>query len=119
MRRMWATSAAIVMCLALGGLPTLAQEASPVPAAVADEHVPQEYISFLIQWSPQDEAYVSGEEEGTFAYLLGLPEAEGWEFVTILAESWTETTIDEQPASDVFRWRAIYRHPFESGESAE
>ena len=119
MRRMWAAGAAMVMCLTLGGLPTLAQEASPAPAADADEHVPQEYISFLIQWSPQDQAYVSGEEEGTFAYLLSYPEAEGWEFVTILAESCTETTIDGQPASDVFRWRAIYRHPFESSESAE
>jgi hypothetical protein len=40
MRRLWAAGAAIVMCLALGGLPVLAQDASPAegpeaPAAVA------------------------------------------------------------------------------------
>lgn len=38
MRRMWAADAAIVVCLALGGIPALAQEASPpaaLPAAAA------------------------------------------------------------------------------------
>ena len=33
MRKMWTTGAAIVMCLALGGLPALAQEASPTGGA--------------------------------------------------------------------------------------
>ena len=32
MRRMWAASAAIVVCLALGGLPVAAQDASPPPS---------------------------------------------------------------------------------------
>jgi hypothetical protein len=100
------------------GLPTLAQEASPVPAAVADEHVPQEFLTVLIQWDTEDLTYRAGEEEGTVAYLLSLPEAEGWEFVTILAESWREAAIDEQPAWDVFRWRVLYRRPFESGHAS-
>jgi hypothetical protein len=32
MRRLWAASAAIVVCLALGGIPAVAQEASEGPA---------------------------------------------------------------------------------------
>ena len=35
MRRMWAASAAIVTCLALGGVPALAQEGSAVPTSTA------------------------------------------------------------------------------------
>jgi hypothetical protein len=82
----------------------------------ADEAVPHEYSSALIQWDSDAETYFSGEETGTFAYLLSLPEATGWQFVTILTESWTETTVGGQAAWDVFRWRAIYRRPFEPGD---
>ena len=39
MRRMWAVGAAIVMCLALGGLQVAGQEATPIPAA-ADTATP-------------------------------------------------------------------------------
>jgi hypothetical protein len=35
MRRMWAAGAAIVLCLALGGIPVVAQSPSPAPARLA------------------------------------------------------------------------------------
>jgi hypothetical protein len=79
--------------------------------------VAYEYSSALIQWDGEAETYFSGDEVGTFAYLLSLPEATGWQFVTILAESWTETTVGGQAAWDVFRWRAVYRRPFESADT--
>ena len=40
MRRLWAASAAIVVCLVLGGLPVVAQEASPAPSSAEPELTP-------------------------------------------------------------------------------
>ena len=120
--RRWRWSVVVVCLIAAlaAWQPVVAQEGSPVPGAVADEQVPYEYVSMLVQWDPDNETYVGADEEGTFGYLLSIPEADGWEFVTILTESWTETTVDEQQAWDVFRWRAIYRRPMEfSDESVE
>jgi hypothetical protein len=106
-----------------GALPGAAADETIAPspgAPLAEARVPYEYSTSLIQWDAVDGTYRSGEEEGSFAFLVSLPEATGWEFVTILAESWTETTVDDQAAWDVFRWRAVYRRPFEfSAEPAE
>jgi hypothetical protein len=104
-----------------GSFPVAAADETVVPstgAPVAEERVPHEYSTSLIAWDAVDGTYRSGEEEGSFAFLISLPEATGWELVTILAESWTETTVDDRAAWDVFRWRAIYRRPFEPSSGA-
>lgn len=80
---------------------------------------PVEYSSVLIEWDREAGIYRAGDEEGSFAYLVTLPGAQGWEFVTILAESWFETTLDDRAAWDVFRWRVLYRRPLDLSETVE
>lgn len=72
-----------------GSVPVAAADETVVPstgAPVAEERVPSEYSTSLIAWDAVDGTYRSGEEEGSFAFLISLPEATGWELVTILAE---------------------------------
>jgi acetyl esterase/lipase len=55
MRGLWAASAAIVVCLALGGAPTLAQDASAVPtAAVAPAPTPSVVVTRDLTYESTD-----------------------------------------------------------------
>ncbi len=118
-RRRGLLTTTVIGCLlavTLGGMPAVAQDETDEEAPIGNvwgERVPYEYSSVLIEWDGDEGVYRGAEEEGSFALLLSLPEAEGWEFVTILAESWFETSLDDRQAWDVFRWRAVYRRPFE------
>jgi hypothetical protein len=110
-----------LLAITPGGIPAAAQDETDEEAPIGNvwgERVPYEYSSVLIEWDGDEGVYRVGEEEGSFALLLSLPEAEGWEFVTILAESWFETPLDDRQAWDVFRWRAVYRRPFEFSDPA-
>jgi hypothetical protein len=102
-----------------GGLPVVAaeemDEETPIGTVWGGREL-YEYSSVLIVWDPEAGTYLCGEEEGSFAWLLNLPGTEGWEFVSIMAESWFETTVDDRQAWDVFRWRAVYRRPLELSE---
>ena len=53
MRRMWAAGAAIVMCLSLGGVPALAQEASPT-ATATPAPTPSVIVTGDLAYEPDD-----------------------------------------------------------------
>jgi hypothetical protein len=123
--RTLATRDSLFRAIVVGCL--LAVTAGTLPAAAADEttapsgdalagevRVPYEYFTSLIMWDDVDGTYRAGVDEGSFTDLLGLPEETGWELMTVLAESWTETKVADTAAWDVFRWRALYRRPLES-----
>ena len=121
-RTLTAIVAICVLAVWATGLPVTAAEESDEQAAIGTvwggpEYY--EYSSLLIEWDREDGVYRSGDEEGSFAFLLSLPGAEGWEFVTILAESWFETSLDDRAAWDVFRWRVVLRRPWEPPGSTE
>jgi hypothetical protein len=72
MRRLWAATAAIVTCVALGGLPATGQEASPSPgptviydaSTAANIHI-------------EEPECVTGEE-GTTTFVNGVRQLRGW-----------------------------------------
>lgn len=121
-RTLIAIVAACVLAAWATGLPVMAAEESDEQAPIGTVWGGREYYEYssqLVEWDREDGVYRSGDDEGSFAYLLSLPGAQGWEFVTILAESWFETSLDDRAAWDVFRWRVVLRRPWESTDATE
>ena len=80
MRRLWAAGAAIVMCLALGGLPALAQGASAVPTATAaPAPTPSAVVTGDLAYEP-DDAPLKGRTLDVYAPA----EAGAWPVVVML-----------------------------------